>query len=379
MDGLLKLLSILISIKSTIINDKRDFEYLERHLNENNIKTEIFSDESKSVYNLYGEYIGDQSRANDIDLMFLGHLDIVPAGELELWKGDPFNMTIKDDIIHGRGAVDMKSSNAAFVQAFIDLIKEKKLNRNIAIAITGDEETESNGAKTLLRYLKDKNKTIKQILVGEPTSDKIFGDYIKNGRRGSANFDLIVYGVQGHVAYPEKSDNPINYVAKILNELIKLKFDNGNEFFILSHLEITSINVENKARNVIPGSVKIQFNIRYNDLQTLESLERILNEKIRGITKNYELKNISNSESFLSKPNDFSEKLREVIKKHCNCEVKYSTSGGTSDGRFLHEIASIIEFGPLNESAHKINENISLSDFKKLYEIYYDVLSEISI
>ena len=228
------------------------------------------------------------------------------------------------------------------------------------------------------KYLVDKNKTIRQILIGEPTSDKSFGDSIKNGRRGSANFDLIIYGIQGHVAYPEKSNNPINSAIKIANDLISLKLDNGNDFFSPSRLEITSIDANNKVKNLIPSSISIEFNIRYNNLHNLKSLESLIHKMIQSnITNNYELKNISNSESFLSKPNAFSQNLKKIIEKHCHYETKYSTSGGTSDGRFFYKIAPIIEFGPMNDTAHKVNENISTQDLNKLYEIYYDLMQNL--
>jgi succinyl-diaminopimelate desuccinylase len=375
MEKLLQLLSLLISINSTTVKNNQDYTNIEKYLNEQNIQTEIFSDQN-SIYNLYGEYIGDSSRQNEIDLLFLGHLDVVPPGDLDLWNSNPFEMKIKNNIIYGRGAVDMKSSIAAFSQALIDkILLNKDTKINVAIAITGDEETTSFGAQALIEYLKNKNKKIKQILIGEPTSDKIFGDSIKNGRRGSANFDLIINGTQGHVAYPEKSNNPINFAVKIANELISLKLDNGNEFFSPSHLEITSIDAGNPTRNLIPSSILVKFNIRYNNLQNLESLKTLLNQKISKITNNYKLTNISNSESFLCEPNPFSEYLKQVIEKRCNCKVQYSTSGGTSDGRFLYQIAPIIEFGPLNESAHKVNEHISLSDLERLYRIYFDLIS----
>jgi succinyl-diaminopimelate desuccinylase len=378
MEKLLNLLSILISINSEIINNRKDYHHLSNYLTQDNINTEIFCDKH-SIYNLYGEYIGDQNRKDEIDLLFLGHLDVVPPGDLQSWKFNPFEMTIHENIIYGRGAVDMKSSIASFTEALINNISLKEdFKKNIAIAITGDEETTSYGAKALLKYLKDKNKNIKQILIGEPTSDKIFGDSIKNGRRGSANFDLVIYGTQGHVAYPKKANNPINYGVKIADHLISSQLDDGNNFFSPSNLEITSIDTNNPTRNLIPSSISMKFNIRYNNLQTLNSLTQFCDQTIQNITQNsYKLKNISNSESFFCEPNSFSENLIRIIEKHCNCQSKYSTSGGTSDGRFLYQIAPIIEFGPLNESAHKINEHISLKDLKKLYQIYYEIIQSL--
>ena len=378
MEKLLQLLSILISIKSEIVKNNQDYVYLLQYLNKHNIKTEFFCDEN-SIYNLYGEYIGDSSRKNEIDLMFLGHLDVVPAGDLESWSSNPFEMIIRNNIVYGRGAVDMKSSIASFIEALIGQINsQNRLQINIAIAITGDEETTSYGAQALLRYLYDKNKIIKQILIGEPTRDKIFGDSIKNGRRGSANFDLIIYGTQGHAAYPDNADNPVNYGIKIANDLISFKLDDGNEFFSPSHLEITSIDTHNLTRNLIPSSISMKFNVRYNSLQHLNSLENLLNKIIKNTTtKHYKLKNISNSESFFCECNDFSENVRKIIEENCHCKTKYSTTGGTSDGRFVYKIAPIIEFGPLNESAHKVNEHISLKDLKKLYDIYYEIIESL--
>ena len=366
------ILANLISVNSTTINNPLNYKFIAQILKKNNFKVEIF--ENKNTYNLYSEFINDKTK-NEIDIAFVGHLDVVSPGNKELWSFNPFELTEKNEIFYGRGAVDMKSSIAAFIQASIDFIKlNDKIN--LAIILTGDEETESHGAQGLINYLLKNNIKINNILIGEPTSEKILGDVIKNGRRGSANFDLIIHGIQGHVAYPEKAENPIINANKILESLINLEFDKGIENFQQSKLVVSSIKTNNLTRNMTPENIKIKFNIRYNAEQNIEKLKTKISNAIEKIIdkQKYELSVFSNSESFISKKSELSIALSEAIKKITNIETKYSTSGGTSDGRFLHKIAPIIEFGPLNETAHKIDEHISKKDLKKLYEIYFETL-----
>lgn len=369
---LMKILTCLISINSTTINNPLNYQDISRILKKNNFKIEIF--EIKNTYNLYSEFIHDKTK-NEIDIAFIGHLDVVSPGNKKLWSFDPFELREKNEILYGRGAVDMKSSIASFIQASIDFMK---LNNkiNLAIILTGDEETESHGAQELINYLSKNNIKINNILIGEPTSEKILGDVVKNGRRGSANFDLIIHGIQGHIAYPEKAENPIISANKILESLINLELDKGTKDFQQSKLAISSVETNNTTCNTTPENVKIKFNIRYNTEQNIEKLKTVISNEIEKIInkKKYTLSVFSNSESFLSEKSELSKALSKAIKKVTNIDTKYTTSGGTSDGRFLHKIAPIIEFGPLNETAHKIDEHISKEDLKTLYEIYFETL-----
>ena len=372
MQKIIKILTTLVAINSTKIDSAKHFDSLIKLLEENSFSTEIF--EERGVYNLYSEYLGRRS-SSDIDLAFVGHLDVVPAGDIESWSTDPFVLTELRGELYGRGVVDMKSSIAAFMQASFDYVKRKP-NPNIAIILTGDEETNSFGAINLLGFLKKRNKKIKQILIGEPTSELKIGDIIKNGRRGSVNFNLKIEGIQGHVAYPHLAKNPFDCLTDILYSLKNLVLDFGTRDFQASKLVITSIDTDNKTMNIIPQKTEMSFNIRYNTLQNLDTLKNIVTNLIKASSEGYvyKLETISHSNAFISTKNLFTKKLEDAIKEVTGLEVTYNTNGGTSDGRILHEIAPIIEFGPLNTTAHKVNEKIKIDDLKVLYDIYLCLL-----
>jgi succinyl-diaminopimelate desuccinylase len=375
MSSLIKILAILshlISINSTTINNPQDYQNIKQILEQNNFKTEIF--ENQSVQNLYSEFKGNKEK-NEIDIAFIGHLDVVEPGNSQLWSNNPFTLTEKNNILYGRGAVDMKSSIAAFLQASIDFIQTND-KINIAIILTGDEETKSLGAQGLLSYVQKNNIKINNILIGEPTSEKKLGDVIKNGRRGSANFDLTIHGIQGHIAYPEKSENPIISANKVIESLLNIELDSGTNDFQPSKLAISSIETNNQTRNITPESVKIKFNVRYNTEQNIDKLKEKISQVIeKNVNQSkYKLSVFSNTESFLSPKSKLSESLVQAIKTITNIDTNYTTGGGTSDGRFLHKIAPIVEFGPLNETAHKIDENISKEDLNNLYKIYFEML-----
>jgi succinyl-diaminopimelate desuccinylase len=374
MNSVIEILKNLVAIKSECISDESDYSYLINILSAKGFKTQLVSEQG--VSNLWAKY-GEHT--SEFDLVFSCHLDIVPAGDRSKWKHDPFTLTLDNKILYGRGTVDMKSSIAAFIGAFDKFIElNPNVDPKIGILITGDEETTSYGAQTMTKWLKTHDINIKNILIGEPTSEKFIGDIIKNGRRGSANFDLKILGVQGHAAYPDKTDNPINKIGNVINNLVSFRFDDGNDSFQDSNLVVTSIDAHNKARNVIPGSVQIQFNIRYGTGQTKESL---ISTASNLIEKNlnpqeYKLEIFSNSNPFLCEKSDFSKFLVKSIEKVTGKTTEYSTYGGTSDGRFLCEIAPIIEFGPFNQTAHKIDEHISLEDLQLLENIYFESLAE---
>lgn len=378
------ILSNLIKIDagfSRLVN-KDDFQYIHNFLTQNNFDQSniLYINNEDGGANLFATKIIDKSREKQIDLLFLGHLDVVDPGEINQWKNnDPFSLFEENNILYGRGAVDMKGSIAAFLNA---LSRLENLNFNIGIIIVADEEKKSLGAQKLKKFCIDNDWTINQILIGEPTSESRIGDIIKIGRRGSANFDLKLFidssDGPGHVAYPQYFKNPINEkFADLIHSLASYKFNDKSEFFQESNLVITEINTKPKdARNMSPYEINISFNIRYNPNQTLEGLNFIIKSLIDDQKiELYKLDVFSNFDPFLSKKTQFCDILLDSIKKVTNYDSSIKTNGGTSDGRFFHEISNIVEFGPLNGSAHKINEHISYEDLMQIEEIYFQALN----
>tara|TARA_B100001540_G_scaffold315495_1_gene342892 strand:- start:2553 stop:3392 length:840 start_codon:yes stop_codon:yes gene_type:complete len=276
----------------------------------------------------------------------------------------------------------MKSSIACFVSAVSEyIINHKKFNGSISFLITGDEEGfATNGTKKVVDYLKKRKEKINFCIVGEPTNPKKLGEMIKIGRRGSLSAELEIFGTQGHIAYPHLSNNPINTLVKICFELKKKKLDKGNKNFQPSNLEFTGIYVNNKAHNVIPASAKTQFNVRYNDLQTATKLKKKINSVIKKISKKnkckYKINYLESGEAFLTKPGKNIMLAKKIIKKVTKINPVFSTTGGTSDARFIKKIAPCLEFGLVNKTMHKIDECVSLGDLKRLKKIYYNFLVE---
>jgi succinyl-diaminopimelate desuccinylase len=303
---------------------------------------------------------------------FAGHFDVVPAGDG--WSHNPFDPQVKDGVLYGRGAVDMKGAIAAFVVA-LSMIDLNKIKGTISLLLSGNEEEDAtNGTPRVLNWLKEQEIKIDDCLVGEPTNPSFVGDMAKIGRRGSINFHLDVKGVQGHVAYNEIAVNPITILVKILSDLQSLSLDDGNKNFPKSNLEVTNIAVDNKATNVIPGEAKASFNIRFNNIHNPISLEHMIDKICKRHTKNYTLKLGSSSESFLSNAPQLQKLVVDAVKKVTGIEPVLSTTGGTSDARFIHHHANIIEFGLVNESAHKIDEHISIEELQKLVLIYKEII-----
>ena len=329
----------------------------------------------KNVKNLYAK-LGKSSP----NFCFAGHTDVVPPGNMKDWSVNPFKAVVKNNKLIGRGANDMKASIACFVAAVSEFKNQnKKFKGSISLLITGDEEGIAiNGTKRVVKYLKRKKERINFCLVGEPTNPNKLGEMIKIGRRGSITGRLTVIGSQGHVAYPHRANNPSNTMIKILQRIKELKLDRGTKNFQPSNLEVTKINIDNHADNVIPGSVKAVFNIRFNDRHTGGTLKKKLNTIFRSVTKKakckfriqYEL----SGESFLTKPNKTTYMIQSIIKKITGIKPKLSTSGGTSDARFIRNIAPCLEFGLVGKTMHKVDENVSVSDLKKLTKIYQNIL-----
>ena len=313
-------------------------------------------------------------------LCFAGHTDVVPVGDEAGWLHPPFEGKIVEGKLFGRGASDMKGAIAAFLAASGLYLKHHKPSGSLAFLITGDEEAEAiDGTQKVLKWMKEKNEVIDDCLVGEPSNVQAMGEAIKIGRRGSINMDLKVIGQQGHAANPHLAANPIPVMTEILTKLHHYKFDEGNENFVPSNLEITSMDVNNTARNVIPASCEAKFNIRYNVLQNSEGLEKIVRAiaddvvaKQNKIT--YELKSQNNGDPFLTKPCAFSSLVRDVVKTHTNKTPEFATNGGTSDARYIKDYARVVEFGLTTETIHKTNECASVEDIKTLTKIYFDII-----
>ena len=374
----LQLAKELIKFPTVTPIDAGIMKFLEKKLKTLGFKTKILEfkeKNSKPVKNLYAR-LGNKGP----NFCYAGHLDVVPAGNLKDWTVDPFKPSIKKGFLIGRGANDMKSSVAAFVSAVSNFIsKGRKFNGSISLLITGDEEGVAiNGTKKVVEYLRKKKEKIDFCLVGEPTNPNKLGEMIKIGRRGSMTGKLTIIGIQGHVAYPDRANNPSTALVQILKELKEIKFDNGTKDFQPTNLEITKINIDNFADNVIPGSANAKFNIRFNNKHSSNSIKKKIDKIIKRISKKNKSKfNIDYSvsgEAFLTKPNDTTYMIRDEIKKITKIKPKLSTTGGTSDARFIRKIAPCLEFGLVGKTMHKVDEAVSLSDLKKLTLIYSNIL-----
>jgi succinyl-diaminopimelate desuccinylase len=309
---------------------------------------------------------------------YAGHTDVVPPGDAKLWRHAPFEAQIHDGVLYGRGAADMKSSIAAFVAAAAKFLAGGKPKGSISLLITGDEEGPgTNGTKALLEWLKDKGERIDHCVVGEPTATARPGDTIKIGRRGSMNTRVTVTGTQGHVGYPRAANNPIPALAKLIEKL-SAPLDDGTAHFDPSTLAFTSVDVGNPAANVIPAQARAQFNIRFNDRHTPESLKsriaQIADEVVRETGTEIVLENIVSGVAFLTKPGPFVDLLSDVLTRMNNEPPTLSTTGGTSDARFIKDICPVAEIGLPGGTMHKADECASVADIHKLTEIYGESL-----
>ena len=373
----LELAKELIKFPTVTPVDAGVMKFLEKKLKSLGFKTKILEfkeNNSKPVKNLYAR-LGNKG----LNFCYAGHLDVVPPGDVKDWTVNPFKPIVKKGHLIGRGANDMKSSIAAFVSAVSKFINNNSFNGSISLLITGDEEGIAiNGTKKVVEYLKRKKEKIDFCLVGEPTNPNKLGEMIKIGRRGSITGRLNIIGTQGHVAYPHRANNPSNTLVKILSALKSIKFDNGTKDFQPTNLEITKINIENTADNVIPGEANATFNIRFNNKHSSNSLKSKLNKIFNKITKQNKSKfnieyNVS-GEAFLTKPNSTTFMIRDVIKKITKVNPQLSTTGGTSDARFIRKISPCLEFGLVGKTMHKVDEAVSVSDLKKLTLIYSEIL-----
>ena len=374
----LQLAKELMKFPSITPRDAGVMRFLEKKLKKIGFKTKILNFKEKNfqpVKNLYAR-LGSKGP----NFCFAGHLDVVPPGNIKDWTVNPFRPSIKKGHLIGRGANDMKGSVAAFVSAVsIFLNNNKSFNGSISLLITGDEEGDAvNGTKKVVDYLKKKKEKINFCLVGEPTNPNKLGEMIKIGRRGSLTGKIEIIGTQGHVAYPHRANNPSTIIIKILNELKNIKFDKGTKNFQPTNLEITKINIDNNADNVIPKTANATFNIRFNNKHSSGSIKKRINKILSKINKKnkskFKIDYRVSGEAFLTKQNATTNMIQNVIKKITKVRPKLSTTGGTSDARFLKNISPCLEFGLVGKTMHKIDEAVSLKDLKKLTKIYANIL-----
>ncbi len=311
---------------------------------------------------------------------FAGHTDVVPPGPLEAWTSDPFTPTVRDDKLFGRGASDMKASLAAFVTAIERFIAEHPAHAgSIALLITSDEEgVATDGTVKVVDLLAQRGVVIDHCIVGEPTCVDRLGDTIKNGRRGSLSGHLVVKGIQGHIAYPHLVRNPIHEVAPAIAELSTTEWDRGNEYFPPTSWQISNIHAGTGATNVVPGSVGIDFNFRHATASSQESLKSRVHAILDSHRLDYTLDWENSGNPYLTPAGSLVTAISRAIRQVTGIDTALSTSGGTSDGRFIARIATqVIEFGPINASIHKINEHIPVADLQPLSQIYQLTLTEL--
>jgi succinyl-diaminopimelate desuccinylase len=324
------------------------------------------------VDNLYARLGGGQP-----NFCFAGHTDVVPVGDAGAWSADPFAAEVRDGYLYGRGAADMKGAVACFVAATARLLERRggRLPGSVSLLITGDEEGAAvNGTAKVLAWMGERGETIDACLVGEPTCPERLGDMVKIGRRGSLTGRLTVPGVQGHVAYPRLADNPIPRLLRMLAAVTGAALDEGGEHFQPSNLEVTTVDVGNPVDNVIPAAARATFNIRFNDSHSAESLERWLRQRFDEVGGAYALEVRVGGEAFLTPPGPLSELVVGAVRATLGHEPELSTSGGTSDARFIKDHCPVAELGLVGQTMHKVDERVALEDLAALTEVYLAVL-----
>ncbi|MBN2647572.1 MAG: succinyl-diaminopimelate desuccinylase [Thiotrichales bacterium] len=314
-------------------------------------------------------------------LVFAGHTDVVPPGPLDAWRHPPFAAAIEDGMLYGRGAADMKSSIACFMAASKRFIEDYPNHQgSIAFLITSDEEGPAvDGTVKVIETLEARNEKFAYCLVGEPSSSDKLADSVKNGRRGSLNGTLKVQGIQGHIAYPDLADNPIHALIPALEQLVKVHWDNGNEYFPPTSLQISNVHAGTGATNVIPGSIEVLFNFRFSTEHTAEDLQRSVESILDQHNLNYQLEwQISGHPFITAADGELMQAIRHACLHTLGYEPQLSTAGGTSDGRFIAPTgAQTIELGPLNATIHQVDERVSIADLEQLSEIYYQILRQL--
>lgn len=377
-----EILQSLIRCPSVTPQEGGALDYLEAELNKLGFCVErvTFSDENTpDVENLYAR-LGSEAP----HIMFAGHTDVVPIGNAEDWSSDAFSGDIKDGMMIGRGAVDMKGGIACFLGAVEAYLASNELKGSISFLITGDEEGPSiNGTDKLLKWAQAKGEAWDACIVGEPSNPNAIGDVIKNGRRGSLSGRVTVKGVQGHAAYPHLSDNPVNGITDLLNTLLQTPFDQGTKMFQPTNLEVTSVDVGNPATNVIAAKATASFNIRFNDLWTGDTVKQEITKRLqdgakRGLIRrgkdkpvDFDIEWIGRvSHVFLTKDDTLIGTLSNAVKEVTGKTPELSTGGGTSDARFIKDYCPVVEFGLVGQTMHQVDERTPLKDIDKLTSVY---------
>ena len=340
-------------------------------------ETLVFGPEGARVTNLWALRRGAGAGPT---LVFAGHTDVVPTGPLAAWSSDPFVPTHRDGRLYGRGAADMKTSIAAMVAAVEEFVAaHPRAPGSIALLITSDEEGPAlDGTVRVCEVLRERGQRLDYCIVGEPTSVDALGDMVKNGRRGSLSGRLVVRGVQGHIAYPHLARNPIHLAAPALAELAAMRWDEGNEYFPPTSWQMSNIHAGTGAGNVIPGELAADFNFRFSTASTPAELKRRVHEVLDRHALDYGLDWTLGGEPFLTPRGALSEALAAAIRDECGREAQLSTTGGTSDGRFIAKLCpQVVEFGPVNASIHKIDEHVAVADIEPLKNIYRRTLERL--
>ena len=331
---------------------------------------------TESVDNLFARY-GEGSP----HLCFGGHTDVVPVGNSASWTNDPFDAVIKDGNLYGRGTADMKSAIAAFTAAANNFINAGDFKGTLSLLITNDEEGPAiNGTQKVLEALTKNGEKIDSCIVGEPTCPSQLGDMIKIGRRGSLTTNISITGIQGHVAYPQWTLNPIDALTKVLGKIVDLKLDEGTDDFPPSNIEIVKIDADNTADNVVPQSATAQINIRYNILQTEDGLIKLLKEmteqELVGTKYTSDIEFRNSAQPFLTKESNFTKQIKEAVDDVTGLNSEFSTTGGTSDARFFKDYCEVAEFGLVGSSAHQVDEHVAVKDIENLSKIYEEIIKK---
>ena len=376
MSKTIKLAQSLIKIDSVTPNDKGCQVLMTDHLKQSNF--EISNLKFEEVDNFWAQH-----GAGSPIFVFAGHTDVVPVGDASKWDLDPFSGELKDGILHGRGAADMKGSLAAMLDASERFVKDYPDHKGtIGYLITSDEEGPAvNGTVKVCEHLNKIGQNVDYCLLGEPSATNVLGDVIKNGRRGSLNGTLTIVGKQGHIAYPHLANNPIHLAVPVLNELCEELWDKGNEYFPATSFQVSNIHSGTGVTNVIPGTIEVVFNFRYSTESTHEGLQKRVCDILDKHNLEYEIDWNHSGYPFLTPKGDLVASCVDAIKKVMNVDTQLSTSGGTSDGRFIAPIlnAQVVELGPINATIHQVNECVSAKDLDDLSKIYYHILKNILV
>ena len=370
------ILQDFLRIESVTPDAKKSFDFLEKLFKKYNFeihRVKFGSADTMEVENMFA-IIGSGSP----HLNFAGQVDVVPPGELNSWKHPPFSGHIEDGIIYARGAEDMKGAVIASIVAGINYYERMDSKGTLSYMLTGDEEGVAiNGTKPLIKWVNDQGIKINDCIVTEPTNKELIGDNIKIGRRGSLSCDLRIIGKQGHVAYPEKANNPITHAIKALSKITG-QLDEGSEHFLPTNIEITSIDVNNPTHNIIPELVHVSLNVRFNDLwneiSLIEYIKNRLSSALDEAEITFDLRKISVADVYYTGSGKLTDLLQKAIFNKTNIDAKLSTFGGTSDGRFIAKYCPVVEFGLVGRTMHQVDEKIRIDDFFLLTEIYIEFI-----